>query len=370
MTLKIPTTKIRRYASVCSVEIDMDSPAYSPQSIFDDLGYILTRGLGTRKGSSKARQDKLSFLDEITAQQMLQYTPSQLGTILRQREMVISLLNNSFLFRLTQCLQVQAVIEQELSREQSMDLSDNLCNDRHVPSVHANSTATSYQTPINPCQYRVCSRCRRSAADRAFLSLNAVSDGEIPPTAATGYGFHLLGARPIADASVLKYHRSSSTSSVQQAKPPPSITESVLTWNCLKARVHDLVSEYSFGSGNSLLKLLETQILQQFEAINDVCCETTSDVGEPEEPPGTSDMQTAPGALKRSPRCPNLCFFGHGACKSEVSRLLWTPPPTPIEFECEPNTSNKSAMSTEVVCPGPRCCAAARCLGFELNCRH
>lgn len=34
--------------------------------------------------------------------------------------------------------------------------------------------------------------------------MNAVANGELPPTAATGYGFHILRMRPVIDADVLK----------------------------------------------------------------------------------------------------------------------------------------------------------------------
>lgn len=54
------------------------------------------------------------------------------------------------------------------------------------------------------CQYRVCPRCRPVCADRAFLSLDAVANGEIPPTAAAGFGFEALGGRPVIDKDVIK----------------------------------------------------------------------------------------------------------------------------------------------------------------------
>ena len=50
----------------------------------------------------------------------------------------------------------------------------------------------------------VCSRCRPGAADRSFLSLDAVAKGEILPTSALGFGFDVLGGRPIVDSEVLK----------------------------------------------------------------------------------------------------------------------------------------------------------------------
>jgi hypothetical protein len=54
------------------------------------------------------------------------------------------------------------------------------------------------------CQYRVCPRCRPVCVDRAFLSLDAVANGEIPPTAAAGSGFEALGGRPVIKKVVIE----------------------------------------------------------------------------------------------------------------------------------------------------------------------
>lgn len=40
--------------------------------------------------------------------------------------------------------------------------------------------------------------------ERAYLSLDGILDGDIPATAATGYGFHLHGGRPLADPNIVK----------------------------------------------------------------------------------------------------------------------------------------------------------------------
>lgn len=54
------------------------------------------------------------------------------------------------------------------------------------------------------CQYKICPGCRPVCADRAFLSLNAVADGEIPPTAAAGFGFEPLGGRPVIEQNLVR----------------------------------------------------------------------------------------------------------------------------------------------------------------------
>ncbi|KAF5020360.1 hypothetical protein F66182_7609 [Fusarium sp. NRRL 66182] len=59
-------------------------------------------------------------------------------------------------------------------------------------------------TSDEECRYMSCPGCRPSCADRAFLSLDAVANGEIPPTAANGFGFESLGGRPVIDKDVVK----------------------------------------------------------------------------------------------------------------------------------------------------------------------
>jgi hypothetical protein len=55
------------------------------------------------------------------------------------------------------------------------------------------------------CHYKICPRCRPICADRAFLSLNAVANGEIPPTAAAGFGFEPVHGRPVIAKVVIKH---------------------------------------------------------------------------------------------------------------------------------------------------------------------
>lgn len=54
----------------------------------DFLDYAFRKSMGIRKGSPEARKDKLSFLAELTPEQMACYRPDQIATILRQREQV------------------------------------------------------------------------------------------------------------------------------------------------------------------------------------------------------------------------------------------------------------------------------------------
>lgn len=103
-------------------------------------------------------------------------------------------------------LQVQLIIQQDKVRKNSAAILNRLA---HPYGIDSASCSIGFQkpwlcTPQEECQYRVCQNCRPGCADRAFLSLNAVANGEVLPTAAAGYSFHLLGQRPVVDANVLK----------------------------------------------------------------------------------------------------------------------------------------------------------------------
>lgn len=51
--------------------------------------------------------------------------------------------------------------------------------------------------PNEECQFKVCHRCRHACVERSFLSLDAIANDEIPMTAVSGFGFNLLGKRPV-----------------------------------------------------------------------------------------------------------------------------------------------------------------------------
>jgi hypothetical protein len=54
------------------------------------------------------------------------------------------------------------------------------------------------------CQYRVCPWCRPAVADRAFLVMGAIADGQLPLTAAIGFGFEEIGGKPVVSSEVVK----------------------------------------------------------------------------------------------------------------------------------------------------------------------
>jgi hypothetical protein len=78
-----------------------------------------------------------------------------------------------------------------------------------MPSYSNQSSFPTFSTPPkskskNPwhppveCQFKVCHRCRWSSAERSWLSVDGVVNGDYPPSAVTGFGFHFLGKRPVS----------------------------------------------------------------------------------------------------------------------------------------------------------------------------
>jgi len=57
---------------------------------------------------------------------------------------------------------------------------------------------------IDECQAKYCHYCRPSCEPRSYLSLNRIANGDIPPSAATGFGFHRLRTRPVIDVNIVR----------------------------------------------------------------------------------------------------------------------------------------------------------------------
>ncbi|KAF4454717.1 hypothetical protein F53441_2795 [Fusarium austroafricanum] len=141
-----------------------------------------------RKRSVEAQRDKLSFLEELTPKQMASYRPDQIATILRQREKLKDVIAREEL--------------RELRRSESALLGNIFQTTGFEESVNDNRRWAWGGEKF--CEYKICQRCRPICVDRAFLSLNAVADGEIAPTAAAGFGFEPLGGKPVIDKDVVR----------------------------------------------------------------------------------------------------------------------------------------------------------------------
>ncbi|UKZ68440.1 uncharacterized protein TrAtP1_009476 [Trichoderma atroviride] len=259
----------------------------------DHIGCQLTPMMGIRKGTPAAREDRLSFFKEINQKQLASYQPDQIAKILRQRE------------------NVQLAIQRDKIQKNSAAILSRLAQPYGLDSA---SCSIGLQkpwlcSPQEECQYRVCQNCRPGCADRAFLSLNAVAHGEVLPTAAAGYSFHLLGQRPVIDARNLL---DMGCRPVPLSRSSPASTE------------HD-----SPASTMSVMDLLDAQI-----ARGRILWTRRQDDAEIEEYDADFDWSLTPtissitsGHLKYSPGCENLGVLSENASTTFDSQQ-WTPPPS------------------------------------------
>lgn len=67
-----------------------------------------------------------------------------------------------------------------------------------ISTTLADSGQKKSWLPTHECQFKCCHTCRPGLAERNYLSLNAVANGELPATAITGFGFHYQRKRPVA----------------------------------------------------------------------------------------------------------------------------------------------------------------------------
>ncbi|VUC34170.1 unnamed protein product [Clonostachys rosea] len=266
---------------------------------FDDLGEYWSSKLDIRAGSPEARADPLSLFDELTPQQMSQYRPDQIQTILRQRE------------------SVRNAISGENPRR-------NFMSNHQIfePCQNTIFLGTKNPRPWVPsleheCRYMVCPSCRPSAVDRSFLSIDSVAKGEVPPTSAIGFGFHGMGERPVVNVDILR----------SIGCNPPSLTQSH----------RDGSTNNSLPESDiSLIELLEKQISssQQYSSDSGVDFLTSLELN------GSFSLsqvaEAAPKTLKHSPGYDNLsAVFTQTtpeAQKTAQARPPWTPPPSPSPY--------------------------------------
>ncbi|KAI5863050.1 hypothetical protein GGS23DRAFT_596818 [Durotheca rogersii] len=153
--------------------------------VFDSIGDSFADDLIVRPRSAESRSEKYSFLREITSEQLATYTPSQISTILSQRD------------------NLHKVLEAE--RQPAAPYGP-LGNSALLPPGFG---FTEYTKPwvvgeAEECKFKCCQVCRRSASLRSYLSLDSIVKGDVPPTAAVGFGFHYEGTRPVIHPDRLK----------------------------------------------------------------------------------------------------------------------------------------------------------------------
>ncbi|KAJ4394954.1 hypothetical protein N0V85_006741 [Neurospora sp. IMI 360204] len=146
---------------------------------FDGIGCTFAEKMTLGKHGPEARHEDYSFLREITPEQMVSYTPSQIQTILSQRE------------------NVKNTIAEE--RRQP----------NHPRYEHAKKRFPDDDQPWMPsreteCSFTVCHSCYPSATEKNRISIDAVAEDDIQPTVAIGYGFSKLQSRPYAKAEIVR----------------------------------------------------------------------------------------------------------------------------------------------------------------------
>ncbi|KAJ6779420.1 hypothetical protein PWT90_03876 [Aphanocladium album] len=137
-----------------------DALAHGDLNCCDQFGFAMVDQMNSRRVSTPNCRDKFSFLDQISFEQMASYRPDQIATLLRQKE------------------KVQVMIQRDRMSQNGT-------------SLFAHDDLFDLAEPLpNPYEYR--------------KLLDAVAEGEIPPTAATGFAFHTIAGRPVTDARILK----------------------------------------------------------------------------------------------------------------------------------------------------------------------
>ncbi|KAI3343990.1 hypothetical protein F4824DRAFT_494246 [Ustulina deusta] len=162
---------------------------------FDFLGAVFSSEIRPGPRSPEKRANKLSFFEEITAEQMKTYSPSQVATILQQRDKLLDV-----------------VSQQHEASGKAQHLyypSGSYRRNSLKPPPGFSYSAPTDMKPWVPrddeeCQAKYCHHCRPSCELRSYLSLDGIINGEIPPTAATGFGFHRIRTRPVVNASVMR----------------------------------------------------------------------------------------------------------------------------------------------------------------------
>lgn len=130
------------------------------------------------KHGADARSEKYSFLDEISQEQLWNYTPGELKEILAQRDHVLDVITN------------ERLRDQDFNNQYGFKYPD---DDRPwMPD------------PKYECQHKVCHRCHSIGRQKSWVSLDGVLNGDIPPTVATGYSFSQVKMRPCVDVETVK----------------------------------------------------------------------------------------------------------------------------------------------------------------------
>ncbi|KAK1634716.1 hypothetical protein BDP81DRAFT_482477 [Colletotrichum phormii] len=173
-------------------EILRNSISNGEEVTFDDIGKQLVTAVQPRnRGPEKRSGNAASFLEEMPPRDITTtYTTDQLMTIFNQRKHLGDVLRRES-FRMKPA---PTQGHDGTHSSSTYDLDDILETNISAPWVPKSK---------DECQYKICSYCRPGGADRAYISLDGIAKGNIPATAATGYGFHLFRERPVCNSQLL-----------------------------------------------------------------------------------------------------------------------------------------------------------------------
>lgn len=138
---------------------------------FDIYGEMFSHLLKRPDRGPAARSDRLSLLDELTPAQLESLSAPQLAQLLQQR-----------------------------GRANKQAITDGF-----GVLGPATSVRPFLKNETQECKQTLCPACGRGmmGEEVSYLDLDGILKGDIPPTAALGYGFRTSG-RPIADANIVR----------------------------------------------------------------------------------------------------------------------------------------------------------------------
>ncbi|KAI1641020.1 hypothetical protein F4809DRAFT_637150 [Biscogniauxia mediterranea] len=185
---------------------------------YDLLGLSFSEQISPSPRGPERRSDKFAFLKEITPDQLRTYTPQQIATILEQRQHLLD------------------VVRREYEGQRSFYFPSH--DGQHVIKLPPGFDYPRDRKPWVPeendeCQVKYCHQCRPTCEPRTYLSLDGVLHGDVSPSAATGFGFHRMGTRPIMDAETMRHIglKAVPWPKAKHATLPSSLTSESSNWS-------------------------------------------------------------------------------------------------------------------------------------------
>ncbi|QSZ37118.1 hypothetical protein DSL72_009211 [Monilinia vaccinii-corymbosi] len=183
------------------LEDDLDH-GHASQEKLDDLCDIFPRPTSPKPRGPEARKSRLSFLNEISPEDLKNgtYSPAQIQTILRQRGHLLDVLADSEEPELTTSFSSSSIprfLFNPFSRPMAI-------TSQTSPDLRVTKPRPWLPSRGTECQFKCCHTCRPTLVDRSYLSLNAIANDDLPCTATTGFGFNLQKFRPVGNVEIVK----------------------------------------------------------------------------------------------------------------------------------------------------------------------